>query len=256
MPPCSGCSSFRPVDSGFGVPEARLRCSHRRLMSFALVFPILLCARAQQTDAPNVDQCPGASSWNRSHQAVAKTGPRSEHPADSAISDGDLLKELQGRVESDQAARRKWMTAPEDEGLAGRVNEIDSANLTWLRSLIAEKGFPTAAQVGKQGVHLAWVLLQHADQDPKFQTGLLPVLEQRHSAGELSADDLAKFTDRVLLANGKPQRYGTQFDWFAGDFTLPEAASLADIDKERSSLGLMPLNDYVCTLRLALKGIK
>jgi hypothetical protein len=98
--------------------------------------------------------------------------------------------------------------------------------------------------------------LQHADQDPKLQSDLLPVLERRFSAGELAANDLARITDRVLMASGKPQRYGTQFDWFAGDFALPEPKRLAEVDGERSKLGLMPLVDYVCTLRKARNALK
>jgi len=67
---------------------------------------------------------------------------------------------------------------------------------------------------------------------------------------------LARITDRVLMASDKPQKYGTQFDWFAGDFTLPEASRLAEIDAARAQLGLMPLVDYVCTLRKARSSVK
>jgi hypothetical protein len=228
--------------------------SRLRLVSFAMVLSILLCLQANGAVAPDVDPCPGATSWSRSHPTLAETTPRAEGAAESAIEDDDLFKELHARVDRDQALRRKWLAAPNDETLAQAVNEVDSANLTWMRKLISENGFPTAAQVGKEGVHLAWVLLQHADQDPQFQRELLPVLEQRYSAGELPANDLARFTDRVLLASGKPQRYGTQFDWFSGEFKLPEPGRLAEIDKERARLGLMPLSDYVCSIDRARKG--
>lgn len=223
-----------------------------RLMILALAVFILPHVPAQGEVAPSVDSCPGATSWSRSHSTFAGDTPRAE----AAISDDDLFKELYARVDRDQAARRVWLATPNDEALARSVNEIDSANLTWLRKLISEKGFPTAAQVGKQGVHLAWVLLQHADQDPQLQRELLPILEQRYSAGELPANDLARLTDRILLADGNPQRYGTQFDWFSGEFKLPDPGRLAEIDKERARLGLMPLRDYVCTLGKAREGAK
>jgi hypothetical protein len=58
------------------------------------------------------------------------------------------------------------------------------------------------------------------------------------------------------MASGKSQRYGTQFDWFAGDFTLPEPAKLAEIDAARAQLGLMPLVDYICTIRKARNSLK
>lgn len=215
---------------------------------FAVLVSILLNARTQGADAPSVEQCPGAASWNRAHPEFAES-PLSKPGTRSAISDPELLKELKARVESDQAARRQLVADPKRETFDRSVHAIDAANLTWLRQLISEKGFPTAAQVGNEGVHLAWILLQHADQDPKLQGALLPVLEKRFAAGELPRNDLARFTDRVLLVSGKPQRYGTQFDWFSGEFKLPEASRLTEIDSERSRLGLMPLVDYICVIR-------
>jgi hypothetical protein len=204
---------------------------------------------------PSVEQCPGAASWRRSHPTLAET-PDSRRGGNTAIADTALLNDLKVRVENDQAVRRKWLANPKSQDLSRSVDAIDRADLAWLRKLIAEKGFPTAAQVGNEGVHLAWVLLQHADQDPKLQSELLPVLEQRFSAGELPANDWARITDRVLVADGKPQRYGTQFDWFAGDFKLPEPSRLAEIDTERSHVGLMPLVDYVCSIRTTREKIK
>jgi hypothetical protein len=222
---------------------------------FAILLCVLLGGRAQGADSPSVEHCPGAASWSRSHPTEADS-PNSERGVNTAISDAGLLTDLKVHVESDQAARRKWLADPKSESLSRSVAAIDTANLTWLRRLIAEKGFPTAAQVGNEGVHLAWVLLQHADRDPKLQSELLPVLEQRFSAGELPANDLARMTDRVLVASGKPQKYGTQFDWFAGQYQLPEPGRLAEIDTERSQVGLMPLADYVCTIRRAREKMK
>lgn len=202
------------------------------LTYFAILLSVLLDARARGADAPSVEQCPGAATWTRTHPAFAQS-PQSES--------GD---------------NKRWLADPKSENLARSVAVIDAANLTWLRQLISEKGFPTAAQVGSEGVHLAWILLQHADQDPKLQSQLLPVLEQRFAAGELAANDLARITDRVLVASGRPQRYGTQFDWFSGAFKLPEPSRLTEIDSARSHVGLMPLADYVCTIRKAREKVK
>jgi hypothetical protein len=213
--------------------------------SIAILAAVIPLAQTWGADAP--EQCAGADSWKLSHPE-AGDGPRVQ-AENAAIANAGLLSDLRARVEEDQAARKRWLADPENEALAGAVNSLDAENLIWLQKLIAAQGFPKAAQVGKEGVHLAWVLLQHADQDPKLQRGLLPVLTQRHAAGELPANDLARLSDRVLLANGEPQKYGTQFDWFAGDFKLPEPTTLAAIDASRAELGLMPLADYVCTIR-------
>lgn len=197
-----------------------------------------------------IEPCPGAAEW-ASRVSTSRKTQLPDRESDASISKADLFQELKTRVDSDQSARKRLLSDPQNEDLARAVEAIDTANLMWLRRLIAEQGFPTAAQVGKEGVHLAWVLLQHADQDPKLQRDLLPVLEQRYSSGELPANDLARFTDRVLISKGEPQRYGTQFDWMAGEFKLPDASRLAKIDAERKRIGLMPLADYVCTIRSA-----
>ncbi len=224
----------------------------KSLASVSIFLAVLALARAWGADAP--EQCAGADSWRRSHPEPVDA--LRVQASNVAITNAGLLSELKARVEADQAARKKWLANPENEELAGAVNTLDAANLIWLQKLISDQGFPKAAQVGKEGVHLAWVLLQHADEDPALQRGLLPVLTQRHAAGELPANDLARISDRVLVADGEPQKYGTQFDWFAGDFTLPEPTTLAAVDASRAELGLMPLADYVCTIRKARANVK
>jgi hypothetical protein len=206
---------------------------------------------AQPVDSePPVEPCPAAALWTRGHPPPPDTR-QAKRLRDAAVPQAELLEQLRVRVDSDQSARRKWLAAPKNQNLVRALGATDDSNLAWLRQVILERGFPTAAQVGKEGVHFAWLLLQHADQDPKLQSDMLPVLEQRYSAGELPANDLARFTDRVLVASGKPQRFGTQFDWVAGDFKLPEGSRLAEIDADRGRIGLMPLADYVCTIRSA-----
>lgn len=200
-----------------------------------------------ESDTPTGEECPGASAWEREQQ-TASVKHASDDPQQT-ISEPALLKDLRIRVEKDQAARKRWLADQGSSALAADVDSVDAVNLVWLRRLIAEKGFPNAAQVGKEGVHLAWILLQHADQDPELQRGLVPILEQRFFSGELPGNDLARITDRVRMASGEPQTYGTQFDWFSGDFKLPEPSRLVEIDAARAKLGLMPLVDYVCTIR-------
>jgi hypothetical protein len=168
-----------------------------------------------------------------------------------------LRAELDARFRRDQDARVAWMARRWDRELGRAVTLSDRNNLRWLRELVAGKGFPTAAQVGEEGVNRAWLLMQHMDDDPQFQAALLPVLEQRFADRELSGDDLARFTDRVLKAQGKPQRYGTQFspeEMGSAYFGLPDEASLREVEANRRALGVMPLADYTCMMRVARIG--
>ena len=120
---------------------------------------------------PAVEPCPAAAEWIRSHPP-SPDAQHSQHGSNVVGSHFELLEQLKARVDSDQDARRKWLADPINEELARAVDTIDSANLAWLRKLIAKKGFPTAEQVGREGIHLAWILLQHADQDSKLQSPL------------------------------------------------------------------------------------
>jgi hypothetical protein len=120
-----------------------------------------------------------------------------------------------------------------------------------LKQIVTKSGFPNREEIGEIGLHLGWLLLQHADQDPAFRASLVPVVVERFKSGEMSRTDVAKIIDRSLKSAGKPQKFGTQFDWLSGHFKLP--ANLADINQNRAELGLMPLEDYACLMNTHLQ---
>jgi hypothetical protein len=57
------------------------------------------------------------------------------------------------------------------------VASINAANLSRLKGIVAEFGFPTLAMVGPEGANAAWLLTQHADDDPAFQKHVLTLIE-------------------------------------------------------------------------------
>ena len=166
--------------------------------------------------------------------------------SERSLTKPELLAELRKRADRDQQTRREWLQHSSNRALGEAVNRIDRGNIAWLRELMATGGLPTAAEVGELGVHLTFLLLQHASSAPELQQKALPILAQRYEAGELPATDLARLIDRILVEQGKAQRFGTQFDWLSGKFPLPDAARVTEIDANRRQLGLMPLADYAC----------
>ena len=226
-------------------------------MTTTATLPALLCAALSipaycQT---RITACSGADAWHTAHPEESSEAI-AERDANRAFTNPKLRAELSERVANDQAARRELLRsrAPRAHSV---VLAIDENNIKWLHALVSDRGFPTVAEVGEQGMHEAWVLAQHADRAPKFQAELLPALEQRHAQGELSADDLARFTDRVMVSQNKPQRYGTQFPpeemrskWFG----LPDEQAVRDVDARRRALGVMPLADYACMISHARLG--
>lgn len=61
----------------------------------------------------------------------------------------------------------------------------------------------------------------------------------------MAADDVALLTDRVLRAQGKPQRYGTQFKPGAdGSMVLEPTEDEAGLDARRRAVGLPSMAVY------------
>jgi len=216
----------------------------------------LLCATPAAVLAAEDVPCPGAVAWAAAHPQESDAALAARDAA-RGYTNPRLRAELAGRVARDQGARNALLADSRDRTLHRALWEVDGDNLRWLQALLATQNFPNAAQVGEQGMYDIWVLAHHADRAPEFQAALLPMLELRTDQGELAAGALARFTDRVLKGQGKPQRYGTQFsprEWARAHFGLPDAQSLQVVEANRRELGLMPLADYVCMMSEARKA--
>ena len=86
---------------------------------------------------------------------------------------------------------------------------IERTRSAWERSSRSTAGRPSRSSA-RDGSNAAWLLVQHADAEPKFQRKCLDLMTKLPQ-DEVSQTDLAYLTDRVLLAEGKKQIYGTQF---------------------------------------------
>jgi hypothetical protein len=149
-----------------------------------------------------------------------------------------LCDELLRRAERDQEARGD--SHPDPEAMA----RVDAENLPWLRQMIVDYGWPTRSMVGERASHAAWLLVQHADRDPVFQRRCLALLTAAED-GEVSPRDVAYLTDRVLLAEGQPQEYGTQVVGRNGRWVPRELRAPETVDERRASMGLEPLVEYL-----------
>ena len=62
---------------------------------------------------------------------------------------------------------------------------------------------------------------------------------------EVSSRNIAYLTDRVLLAEGKKQIYGTQFQMVDGKFQPKPLEDEANVDRRRAEAGQEPLAEYL-----------
>lgn len=192
---------------------------------------------------------------------------RAQTPA--APKDPALRAELARRIKADQDARFALINyqkahpdakAPEVQRetarLVNRVQAVDAGDLKWLKGVVARRGWPGKSLVGEDGAHDAWLLVQHADADRAFQRRCLTLMEAAAGRGEVRKDDLAYLTDRVLVGEGKKQRYGTQARIENGEVTPLPIEDEANVDSRRAALGLPPLKQYLDMMREMYLGKK
>lgn len=187
-----------------------------------------------------------------------------EPPKPMNVKEPALQKELIDRTKTDQDARQnmiRWMSEngtngvvltgklskekkAEFEKVTTQVKKIDRENTEWLKGIVAKHGWPTNSLVGTKGAQAAWLLVQHADAEPKFQRQCLDLMTDLPKE-EISQSNLAYLTDRVLLAEGKKQLYGTQFTWVDGKLKPRPLEDEENVDKRRAKVGLQSLAEYV-----------
>ena len=194
------------------------------------------------------ERCPhAAEELKLQHQAA----DRRRGPPIEQVERPMLRHELLLRREQDQAVRggtKSSTTSPDIE--KEYLKEIDADNLRRLKQIIRQDGFPTARMVGYDGLAAAWLLVQHADSDPAFQAEMLTEVRRRVKSRELDLQLYALLTDRVLLAQGKKQRYGTQFEVGEQGLTVRPLEDPDRVDERRRAVGLISLADYACTLKV------
>ena len=123
---------------------------------------------------------------------------------------------------------------------------IDVANTDRLREIVREHGWPGASLVGQEASHAAWLLVQHADRQLDFQRETLPLLQRAADEGEAKPAHVAYLTDRIRMAEGRCQSYGTQIGDIRNGTAIPWPIEDAEnVDHRRRDVGLEPLADYL-----------
>ncbi|MGE7138255.1 DUF6624 domain-containing protein [Luteibacter sp. NPDC031894] len=171
--------------------------------------------------------------------------PRLSAPA-RELSNLPLRKQLSDMAAADQAARSDYFKAAmkPDSPSWKKIQDVDRHNLEALKAIFAKYGFPTVAMVGRSGVTATFLLAQHADADREFQKHALELAKSLLERGELPRSLYAMLVDRVRLADGKPQLYGTQVKAMDGKVEMLPVEDPGNLDVRRRSMALEPEAEY------------
>ena len=129
-------------------------------------------------------------------------------------------------------------------GYNAEMEAVHRANATRLAAIVDAHGWPGRAAVGDEAASAAWRIVQHAIGEPAFMRRMLPLLRAATARGDAAAAEVAMLEDRIRTFEGRPQLYGTQYDWNDdGTAMVPIGAVEApdDVDARRAAVGLPPI---------------
>lgn len=157
--------------------------------------------------------------------------------------DSTLRTQLMQMRSTDQAARGFAPATATKHEMMQKLPVTDAQLTDELKQIVKTKGWPTIAMVGIDASNAAMLILTHTA-DHAWQRQMLPQLEQLADAGKIDPSSLAFVVDKELVAEGKLQRYGTQFKYIDGGLAMYGVEDPGSLDHQRARALLPPIDVY------------
>jgi hypothetical protein len=157
---------------------------------------------------------------------------------------------------ADLALRNKLVQSGQlSEGYNEEMKELHNRNAKVLSDIIDTIGYPTIDKVGKEANEAAWLVIQHSIGQPEFMKKSAELLKSAVNENKADPKSLAYLTDRIAVLEGKPQLYGTQFDWDKhGNLSPNLFDDLNKVNERRKSIGLNTIEEQTEIMREQVKS--
>ncbi len=153
----------------------------------------------------------------------------------------ELIHKLESLVQKDIYTRNKIITEGRLYGVyEEEMKRVHVNNAKSLDEIIDKYGWPGISEVGLDGSRAAWLIAQHSICTPDLQRKFLKYLSESEERGEATKKQVAWLTDRIRFNEGKPQVYGTVYDWNESGELYCEVEEPERVDQLRESIGLPP----------------
>lgn len=130
-----------------------------------------------------------------------------------------------------------------------RMEAVHKSNAARLAAIIEQYGWPGNRLVGEEGAWAAWLIAQHGIGNPSFMRHCLTLLKQAASNNEVMPWHVAFLEDRIRMYEGKPQRYGTQFQPNKnGELEPYPIENLEAVNDRRLAVGLNTIEERTAEL--------
>jgi hypothetical protein len=135
--------------------------------------------------------------------------------------------DLSGLTPEDQAAAREIMNT--------EIRTLGAENVSVLVSMVPTEGWFSNKTYGQDAATGAFLIVQHAD--TPLQKRFLPAIEAMARRNEALWSEYALMYDRVAVAEGRLQRYGTQMHCVDGKM-IPQPTEDPDrLEARRAPMG-------------------
>ena len=136
------------------------------------------------------------------------------------------------------------------DGYHPRMEALHRANAGRLAAILDEHGWPGRSLAGADGAEAAWLVAQHAIGVPPLQRRARELLAQAIAVGEAEPWTLAYLDDRIRTLEGRPQLFGTQFDWDDEGILSPLPIEDPErVDERRATAGMGSLEERIRAMR-------
>ncbi len=181
--------------------------------------------------------------------SVSLVGAKAD-PALSSYLEQILADDQQGRQQLEAVRVRHGFKSPEVLALWKDIAAKDAENLAKVRAFLDTHGWLGPDRVGTKGNRALFLVIQHADLDT--QKRYLPLLREAVKNKCAFAHQLALLEDRVALAEGRRQRYGSQMitDMRDGRVLVAPLEDPSRLEELRRSMGLPPMSVYVRSFQI------
>jgi hypothetical protein len=152
--------------------------------------------------------------------------------------------ELIERGNRDQSVRHAYHTDPSSKNLR-EMQRVDQENIDWLLELLPQAGWPDGRRFSEDAAHAAFLIVQHSGRLDLMWTAR-EALQAEVRAERFPGGRLALLHDRLQLALGYPQKYGSQIQSFEdGTSFVAPLLNPERVDAYRAEVGLEPLEKYL-----------
>lgn len=153
-----------------------------------------------------------------------------------------IRTELEQMREADQAVRRNFNYLDSEQ--VEKMRTVDAVNQKRLKEIITLIGWPSKELVGENASSGAFLVAQHAGEDLGFMKEVFSHIEADYRKQKASPSQYALMYDRIKMLEGKPQRFGTQFNKNSSGCRAWKMEEPEKVDEYRAQMGLDNLAVY------------